>query len=98
VFSSPFTHPDLSFDKWHPGFLAGHIASSLLQLGFRVRGIVRSQDKALDFQNAFDKEFGVGKYERHVVENYNAEGVFDDVLKGALRSALVEDVLLWCLS
>lgn len=64
-------------------------------MGFRVRGVVRSLNNALDFQVQFDREFGAGKYERHVVEDYE-KGNFDDIFNGMFAVRLIIHGLRGC--
>ena len=64
------------------GFIAGHTANQLLEAGYKVRGTVRSLDKADWLYKSFDGKYGKGKFEAVVVPDMMAEGAFDEAIKG----------------
>lgn len=64
------------------GYLASHITNILLQLGYKVRGSVRSQSEAPWIQGYFDSKFGEGKFELAIITDLtDAEG-FETATEG----------------
>ncbi|KAK3058389.1 hypothetical protein LTS18_011402, partial [Coniosporium uncinatum] len=64
------------------GFIAGHIILEALQLGYKVRGTVRSKEKANQNEAIFSK-LGFGdNYSTVIVEDMAANGAFDEAVKG----------------
>ena len=64
------------------GFIASHTADQFLHDGYRVRGTVRSLDKAQWLYRLFDDKYGKGKFEAVEVSDMMAQGAFDDAVKG----------------
>ncbi|KAK6854060.1 hypothetical protein PG995_010872 [Apiospora arundinis] len=64
------------------GLLGGKMADQLLQLGYRVRGVVRDSKKALWLQERFDEAYGIGKFEVVVVPKMQVAGALDGAVKG----------------
>jgi hypothetical protein len=64
------------------GFIASHIVDQLLQLDYKVRGTVRTEEKGKWVQNFFDDKYGKGKLELVVVPAMEVKGAFDDAVKG----------------
>ncbi|GAA5987316.1 hypothetical protein JCM11641_002681 [Rhodosporidiobolus odoratus] len=62
------------------GFLGSEVTLQFLRAGFRVRGTVRSQDKA----DKWEKKYGNfdGRLEWALVEDIAANGAFDEAIKG----------------
>lgn len=60
------------------GFIAGHIVNEALKIGYRVRGTVRSEDKAKWTQELFKSP----DYETAIVPNMAVDGAFDEAVKG----------------
>lgn len=50
--------------------------------GYRVRGTVRSLDKADWLYRLFDDKYGRGKFEAVEIPDMSADGAFDDAVKG----------------
>lgn len=74
-------------------YLGSHIADQLLIAGYKVRGTARDAAKAKWAQDVFDKKHGTGKFESVIVSNMNAEGAYDEAVKGtALYLRLISDV------
>lgn len=65
------------------GFIASHVVDQLLQAGYRVRGSVRSLERAGWVKEYFEKQYGVGKIELAEVPDMGAPFAFDDVVGGA---------------
>lgn len=59
------------------GYLSGHVISQLLSKGYRVRGTLRSTDKAEKFKSQYG-----GNVETRVVPDIAVEGAFNDTLDG----------------
>ncbi|MCJ1447778.1 MAG: hypothetical protein MMC23_008289 [Stictis urceolatum] len=64
------------------GFIGSYIANGLLGLGYRVRGTVRSEDKAVWVTQAMTKRHLSGNFDAVVLPDQNAAGAWDEVLKG----------------
>ncbi|KAL5366542.1 hypothetical protein BJX96DRAFT_182774 [Aspergillus floccosus] len=64
------------------GFLASHLALNLLERGYKVRGTVRSQDKADWITEAVTKRYPDAAFETVVVPNISAPGAFDEAIRG----------------
>ncbi|KIV91722.1 hypothetical protein PV10_06234 [Exophiala mesophila] len=65
------------------GFIASHVVDQLLQLGYRVRGTVRSLKRGGWTVNYFGNKYGAGKYEVVEVAEMGNPGAFDEVVRGA---------------
>lgn len=63
------------------GYIASHIADILLQLGYLVRGTVRTEKPWLD--QLFEEKYGKGKFQSVVLPDLATEGVYNDIIKGA---------------
>jgi nucleoside-diphosphate-sugar epimerase len=63
------------------GYIASHIVDILLQLGFNVRGTVRSAKPWLD--SYFRVKYGVDRYESVIVPAIEQDGSFNEAVKGA---------------
>lgn len=61
-------------------YIGSNIVDHLLELGFQVRGTVRTQKPWLN--ELFDKKYGAGKFETVIVTGAEVEGAFDGVLDG----------------
>lgn len=64
------------------GFIASHTANQFLEAGYRVRGTVRSLNKADWLYKLFDEKYGKGKFEAVEVPDMMADNAFDDAIKG----------------
>ena len=64
------------------GFIASHIVDQLLQLDYKVRGTVRTQEKGKWVQSYFDDKYGKGKFELAVVPDMGVKDAFHDAVKG----------------
>lgn len=67
------------------GYIAAHIADQTLAAGYRVRGTVRSIERAKWAQEFFDKKYGEGKFELVEVGSFDAETSFTSVIKGTFH-------------
>ena len=65
------------------GFIASHVVDQLLIAGYRVRGTVRSLERAAWVSNYFNEKYGSGWLELAEVPDMAAPGAFDDVVNGA---------------
>ncbi|KAL1985643.1 hypothetical protein VTN96DRAFT_7510 [Rasamsonia emersonii] len=65
------------------GYIASHIVDVLLQLGFHVRGTVRSAKPWLDRLFEERHRHGKGRFESVIVPRMDVEGALDEVVKGA---------------
>ncbi|KAI9659492.1 MAG: putative secondary metabolism biosynthetic enzyme [Bathelium mastoideum] len=64
------------------GFLGSHIANGLLRLGYKVRGTVRSVDKAAWMKEAIAERHPSANFDAVVVPDVTATGAWDEVVKG----------------
>jgi len=64
------------------GFIASHTALQFLEAGYKVRGTVRSKDKADWLCQLSDEKYGKGKFEAFVVPDMMVEAAFDEAVKG----------------
>ncbi|POY74967.1 hypothetical protein BMF94_1943 [Rhodotorula taiwanensis] len=64
------------------GFVGTEVTLQFLQKGFRVRGTVRSQDKADAWEKKHAGEFQKGQLEWSIVEDVAGKGAFDEAIKG----------------
>ena len=64
------------------GFIASQTAYQLLEAGYKVRGTVRSLNKADWLYKLFDEKYGKGKFEAVEVPDMMAEGAFDEAVIG----------------
>jgi nucleoside-diphosphate-sugar epimerase len=64
------------------GFIASHIASNLLKLGYAVRGSLRSLERGAWIKEFFDSRYPKGKFETVLVPDGNAEGAWNDAIAG----------------
>jgi nucleoside-diphosphate-sugar epimerase len=64
------------------GFVASHIADSLLNLGFTVRGTVRSEEKAAWIKEALTKSNPSVPFEVILVPDITAPNAWDEAVKG----------------
>ncbi|OLN81367.1 Aldehyde reductase 2-like protein 7, partial [Colletotrichum chlorophyti] len=62
------------------GYIGSHIANTLLELGLRVRGTVRSDKPWLS--EYFNNKFGEGAYEQVVLPHFEDEEALGKVLDG----------------
>lgn len=65
------------------GFIASHVVDQLLQLGYRVRGSVRSLKRGGWTADYFGNKYGAEKYEVVEVAEMGAPGAFDEIVRGA---------------
>lgn len=61
------------------GYLASHIVQLLLEMGYHVRGTVRSSKPWLD--KYFEEKFGKGRFETTVIPDLTKEGALDIAAK-----------------
>ena len=64
------------------GYIASQTANQFLEAGYRVRGTVRSRDKAEWLYKLFDEKYGKGKFEAVEVPDMMADGAFDEAVEG----------------
>lgn len=64
------------------GFVGSYVADQILEYGYRVRGTVRSVQKAAWMTEYFDKKYGKGKFELVEVKELDKKGALDDAVKG----------------
>lgn len=64
------------------GYIASQIADQFIQAGYVVRGTVRNPKKSAWLVPHFEKVYGKGKFELHVVPDMQAEGAYDEAIKG----------------
>lgn len=65
------------------GFIASHVVDQLLLAGYRVRGTVRSIERAGWMTDFFKERYGRDKFELTEVKEMADAGAFDDAVKGA---------------
>ena len=68
------------------GYIASHVADQLMAAGYRVRGTSRSEDKARQMVEVFEKRHGKNSYESTIVSDISAPGAFDEAIKGSCYS------------
>lgn len=64
------------------GFIASHTANQFLEDGYRVRGTVRSLEKADWLYKLFNEKYGNGKFEAVEVPDMMVDNAFDQAVKG----------------
>ncbi|KAH0559592.1 hypothetical protein GP486_003895 [Trichoglossum hirsutum] len=64
------------------GYIASHLADTLLARGYRVRGTARDASKARWVSELFEDKFGKGRFETTVVADMAVPGAFDEAVKG----------------
>lgn len=64
------------------GYVGSHIADQLLTAGYRVRGTVRSFQKAAWMDEFFRNKYGEGKFQLVAVPDFTIEGALDEAVKG----------------
>lgn len=69
------------------GFVGSHVASQLLDYGYKVRGTVRDAQKHAWLSGIFEKRYGHGNFELFQAGNLIDEGVFDEAVKGKPSSS-----------
>ncbi|KAL1846458.1 hypothetical protein Plec18170_009184 [Paecilomyces lecythidis] len=62
------------------GYIGSNIVDLLLELGYIVRGTVRTEKPWLD--RLFENKYGKGKFESVIVEAMEKEGAFDSAIQG----------------
>ena len=76
------------------GFVACHVASQLLARGFKVRGTVRNLDRTSWLvKDTFKPYVDSGDFELVTVEDFTAEGAYNDAVKGVSAIAHVASVV-----
>jgi nucleoside-diphosphate-sugar epimerase len=63
------------------GYIGSHVVDQLLELGFHVRGTIRSEKPWLD--RLFEERHGKGQYESVIVPRMDVPGALDEAVKGA---------------
>ncbi|KAL9619037.1 MAG: hypothetical protein Q9160_006292 [Pyrenula sp. 1 TL-2023] len=64
------------------GFIGSHVVLTLLSLGYRVRGTVRSADKGAWVSEAVSSRFPLAKFETVLVPDTLAPGAYDQAVRG----------------
>ncbi|KFX91782.1 hypothetical protein O988_07590 [Pseudogymnoascus sp. VKM F-3808] len=64
------------------GFIGSHIANNLLKLGYRVRGSVRSAEKAAWIKDAMTEHHPSAAFETVLVPDVSATGAWNEAVKG----------------
>jgi len=64
------------------GFIGSNIADQLLKLGYKVRGTTRNPQKSAWVSNLFDRKYAPGLFELVAVPDMEADGAYDEVVKG----------------
>lgn len=62
------------------GFIASHIINVLLELGYTVRGTVRTPTPWLD--DYFADQWGSGRFESVLVPDFQQRNAFDECVQG----------------
>ncbi|KAJ5682091.1 NAD dependent epimerase/dehydratase [Penicillium maclennaniae] len=62
------------------GYIGSHVVNTLLQLGYRVRGTIRSPKPWLD--NLFETKYGPGVFESYVLPSFDDSALLDQCLDG----------------
>lgn len=64
------------------GFIGSHVANNLLKLGYRVRGTIRSADKASWIEEAMTERHPSASFETVLVPDVTAPGAWNEAVKG----------------
>lgn len=64
------------------GLVGSHIADQYLYYGYKVRGTARDTDKNAWLVDFFRARYGEDSFELFKVPDMNAEGAYDDAVKG----------------
>lgn len=64
------------------GFIGSHIADQFIKNGYRVRGTTRDPEKHAWIKNVLENTHGQGQFELVAVPDMQADGAFDDAVKG----------------
>ena len=72
------------------GLVASHTADQALKAGYRVRGTVRSVEKAKWMVDKFTADYGEGRFELIEVKDLSGDGAFDNAIKGMYPFSLYE--------
>ena len=67
-------------------FIGSHVCDQLLERGYQIRGTVHDAAKNRWLQYMFDARHGKGKFEMATVRDMQADGEWDEVLKGIARA------------
>lgn len=67
------------------GFIASNVADQFLKFGYKVRGTTRDVQKNAWIVNLFDRKYGPGKMELVSLPDVEADGAYDEVVKGIDR-------------
>jgi nucleoside-diphosphate-sugar epimerase len=65
------------------GYIGSWVAHDALALGYKVRGAVRSLEKAEWLQTHFDNAFGEGQYSQVLLPDVSDQAAFGNAIKGA---------------
>lgn len=66
------------------GYLASHVADQFVKHGYKVRGTVRDLQKNAWMPKNFEDRYGPGNFELVNVTDVEADGAFDEAVKGKL--------------
>lgn len=69
------------------GYIASHVCDILLDLGYKVRGTVRSEKAWLDL--FFERKYGPGRFETVTVPSLASEDAWKEILRGVSGIALL---------
>ena len=69
------------------GYIASHVCDILLDLGYNVRGTVRSEKAWLDL--FFERKYGPGRFETVTVPSLASEDAWKEILRGVSGIALL---------
>lgn len=64
------------------GFIASHVVDQALAVGYKVRATTRSAETDAWLVDHFNKNWGSGSVDIVEVADMEAEGAFNDVVKG----------------
>ncbi|GAA5859414.1 hypothetical protein JCM8547_002023 [Rhodosporidiobolus lusitaniae] len=73
------------------GLIGSHIANEALKLGYRMRGVVRAENKIAGLKKRWDEQFP-GQFEVAVVPDLQAVGAYDEAIKGVSGFAHVSAI------
>lgn len=69
-------------------YIGAHVVDMLLELGYKVRGTVRSFQKSRWLLDLFDDKYGKGTFDLVVVEDMAADGAYKNAIKGTVSISL----------
>ncbi|KAK2010034.1 NAD(P)-binding protein [Colletotrichum eremochloae] len=65
------------------GYIGCRLSNTLIERGYRVRGVVRDKERCQHIQDFFDQKYGTeGQFELFEIPDLTKQGAFNDAVKG----------------